>query len=48
MKTWSDQDLIKVVKESLTYRQVALGLNLKATSGNYVTIKKYIKLLEIG
>lgn len=45
---WTDDELIKAVKDSNTVSDVIRKLNLSVTaSGNFQTIKKYIALLEL-
>lgn len=42
-KKWSNEDLKRAVRESTSFRQVLLKLNLKMAGGNYETIKRYIR-----
>jgi len=44
---WNKKDLVKIIKKSYSYRQVIQKLGLIPAGGNYVQLKKYIKLFNI-
>lgn len=46
-RTWTEQELKKAAKKSLSIRQVLFKLNLIPAGGNYSQIKKYLKLYKI-
>lgn len=46
-KTWSKEELIKAVDNSISISDVLKTLNLTIRPGNYATIKKYIKEFNI-
>ena len=46
-RTWTEQELKKSAKESLSVRQVLFKLNLIPAGGNYSQIKKYLELYKI-
>ncbi len=46
-KTWTEEQLIEAVKTSTSYRQVLSQLCLIEAGGNYATIKKWIKKLDL-
>lgn len=46
-KRWDKDNLIKVVNESYTKREVLKKINLKHFTGNYDTLNKYIKKYNI-
>ncbi|MDK2949316.1 MAG: hypothetical protein PWQ56_481 [Patescibacteria group bacterium] len=47
-RSWTEEQLRDAVKSSFSYRQVLKKIKLKATGGNYVQIKKYIKEFNIN
>ncbi len=46
-KTWTEEQLIEAVKTSTAYRQVLSKLGIIEGGGNYSTIKKWIKKLDL-
>jgi len=46
-RSYSEKQLRKAVKESISYRQVILKLGLKTAGGNYQSIKSLVKRLAI-
>ncbi len=47
-KTWSDKDLSKAVKNSISIAEVMRKINLTIASSNYGTVKKHIKRLNLS
>ncbi|HOX30257.1 MAG TPA: HNH endonuclease [Candidatus Paceibacterota bacterium] len=47
-KIWTEEQLVKAVKESFSFRKVLNKLKLKEAGGNYTQIKKYIKELHLS
>lgn len=45
--SWDVEDLKKYVPESCSYAEVLRKLGLTARSGNYQTVQKYVKILDI-
>lgn len=46
-KTWSDAELLEAVNSSITKSEVIQKLGLKVRPGNYKTVDKYIRLLNL-
>ncbi len=46
-RNYTEKQLIEAVNNSLSYRQVMIKLNLRPSGGNYSTIKKNIKRLQL-
>ena len=46
-RSWTDEDLIKVVKQNKSYRSVLKQLGLVPAGGNYVQIKRKIEILNL-
>ena len=46
-RSWTDEDLIVAVKSSDSYAETLRKLGISVKAGNYKTIQKYIKILEI-
>lgn len=47
-KSWKEEDLIQAVNSSTSYSEVLTKLGLKIRSGNYITIRKYVAILNIS
>lgn len=47
-KTWTDQQMIDAISSSTTYSDVLRKLNLVVGAGNYETVKKAVKRLNIN
>lgn len=47
MRTWTDSDLTEAVRTSQNLVDVQRKLGLKSNGGNYITIKNYIKHLNL-
>jgi len=47
-RSWTDRELEEAVKESTSYRQVLLRLNLRAAGGNYKQLKQHMKRVGLA
>jgi hypothetical protein len=47
-RSWTNEELMKAVNESSSYRQVLAKIGLRPTGGNYRQLKKYIDGLEMS
>ena len=47
MRTWTDEELKDAVASSFNIADVQRKLGMKANGGNYITVKNYIKLLNL-
>lgn len=48
MRSWTDEQFIDAVKSSITYSEICRKLNINVRQGNFVTIKKYIKIFNLS
>jgi 5-methylcytosine-specific restriction endonuclease McrA len=46
-RRWTEEDLRKAAKESISIRQILHCLKLKEAGGNYTQIQKYLKIFDI-
>jgi hypothetical protein len=45
---WSKDNLIKIISESSSQREVLLKVNVRSAGGNYKTLKKYIDMYSLS